>query len=174
MADWNVLIKDDTPYTMCLIFIAFLLYSYHPKPFRIISAYYIFFSHWFLLGLEISSVQVWISYPIGVVLGMAIAEVVKEEVHMPYFWPHIGVVFFGVLPLGPTWIIFPIMFAAMTTISGYKRMSVYCIPTLIVISVVSTQIGAAPLVALCVSACMLLPFGITCPLFPKDVPFDVV
>ena len=105
---------------------------------------------------------------------MAIAEVVKEDVHMPYFWPHIAVVLFGVIPVGPTWIIFPIIFAAMTTISGYKRMSVYCIPTLVLISAVSTQIGAAPLVALCGSACMLLPFGFTCPLFRKDVPFDEV
>lgn len=174
MPDWNVLILDDTPYTMCLIFIAFLLYSYHPKPFRIICAYYVFFSHLFLVGLDVSSVHAWITYPIAVGLGMAIAEVVKEEIHPPYFWPHIVVVVFGVIPLGPTWIIFPLIFAAMATISGYRRMSVYTIPTLIVISVVSTQIGSAPLVALCGSACMLLPFGFACPLFPKEVPYSVV
>ena len=159
---------------MCIIFIAFLLYSYYPKPFHILSGYYVFFSHLFLIGLGVSCVHAWVTYPIAVGLGMAIAEVVKEEVYMPYFYPHIVVVVFAVIPLAPTYILFPMIFAAMATISGYRRMSAYSIPTLLVTSVVSTQVGAAPLVALCCSAFMLLPFAFLCPLFPKEVPFDVV
>jgi len=118
MANWNILLTDDSPYTMCLIFIAFLLYSYHQKPFRILCGYYVIFSHLFLVGLGVPSVHAWITYPIAVGLGMAIAEVVKEEIHPPYFWPHIVVVLFGVIPLGPTWILFPMIFAAMATISA--------------------------------------------------------
>lgn len=174
MPDWNVFVTDDSPYTMCTIFIAFLLYSYYPKPFRILSAYYILFSHLFLVGLKMSCVHAWVTYPIAVGLGMAIAEVVKEEVHLPYFYPHTAVVLFGVIPLGPTYILFPMIFAAMAIISSYRRMSAYSIPTLVVISVVSTQVGAAPLVALCCSACMLLPFAFLCPLFPKEIPFNEV
>lgn len=174
MPQWNVLLTDNTPYTMALIFISMLLYSYKPKLFRIISGYYLVMSHMFLVGLEVVDVHAWITYPIAIVLGMCIGEVVMEEVHMPYFYPHIIVVLFGLLPLGPTWIIFPLIFSAMTGISGYKRMSAYSIPTLILTSVISTQIGAAPLVALCCSASMLLPFALLCPLFPKDVPFDPV
>jgi len=174
MPNWNLLVTDDSPYTMCIIFIAFLLYSYHPNPFRIVSGYYVLFSHLFLLGLDVPRVHAWVMYPIAVGVGMAIAEVVKEDAHPPYFWPHIVVVIFGVIPLGPTWILFPMIFAAMATISGYKRMSAYSIPTLVLTSVISTQVGAAPLVALCCSACMLLPFAFLCPLFPKEIPFDEV
>lgn len=174
MTDWNVLVKDDNPYTMCIIFIAFLLYSYHPKPFHILSGYYVLFSHLFLVGVEVPCVHAWITFPVAVGVGMAIAEVVKEEVHLPYFYPHIVVVIFGTIPLGPTWILFPMIFAAMATISGYKRMSAYSILTLVVTSVVSTQVGAAPLVALCCSACMLLPFAFLCPLFPKEIAFNEV
>ena len=174
MADWNVFIKDDTPYTMFILFVAFLLYSYHNKPFHIICCYYVLFSHLFLIGVEIPDVNAWIIYPIAVGLGMAVGEVVKEEVHSPYFWPHIVVVIFGTLSLGPTWILFPMIYIAMGTISGYKRMSLYSTITLVITSVVSTQIGAAPLVALCTAAFGLLPFAFLCPLFPKEVPFDVV
>ena len=172
MPDWNILLKDETPYTMCVIFTSFLLYSYHSRPSYILSVFYIFLSHLFLVGLYIPEVHAWITYPIAVGLGMAVGEVVKEEVHLPYFWPHIVVVTFGTLPLGPTWILFPLIFIAMSTISGYKRMSLYSAITLIITSVVSTQIGAAPLVALCTAAFGLLPFAFLCPLFPKDVPFD--
>jgi len=174
MPNWNLFITDDSPYTMCTIFIAFLLYSYHPKPFRILCAYYVLFSSLFLVGLEVPCVNAWVTYPIAVGLGMAIAEVVKEEVHPPYFYPHIVVVVFGTIPLGLTWIIFPLIFATMATISGYKRISAYSIPTLVMTSVISTQVGAAPLVALCCSACMLLPFAFLCPLFPKEIPFNEV
>ena len=174
MPNWNAFIKDDSPYTMCLLFIAFLLYSYYHKPFHILCGYYILFSNLFLIDIDIPEVNAWIIYPIAVGLGMAIGEVVKQEVHLPYFWPHIAVVTFGTLPLGPTWILFPMIFIAMSSISGYKRMSLYSAITLIITSVVSTQIGAAPLVALCTAAFGLLPFAFLCPLFPKDVPFDVV
>ena len=172
MPHWNAFIKDDSPYTMCILFIAFLLYSYYHKPFHILCSYYILFSHLFLIGIEIPGVNAWVIYPIAVGLGMAVGEVVQEEVHSPYFWPHIIVVTFSVLPLGPTWVLFPMIFVAMSTISGYKRMSLYSAITLIITSVVSTQIGAAPLVALCTAAFGLLPFAFLCPLFPKDVPFN--
>jgi hypothetical protein len=173
MHDWNVLITDATPYTMALIFISMLLYSYKPTPCRILCGYYLCFSFLFLSGLHLD-VNAWVSFPIAVALGMAIGEVVKQEVNPAYFYPHITVVLFGLAPLGPTWILFPLIFSAMCAISGYKRMFAYSVPTLILTSVLSTQIGAAPLVALCCSACMLLPFALLCELFPKDIPFEPV
>lgn len=174
MHDWNVLITDKTPYTMALIFISMLVYSYKPKPFRILCGYYLCFSFLFLSGLHIADVNAWVTFPIAVALGMAIGEVVKQEVNPAYFYPHITVVLFGLAPLGPTWILFPLIFSAMCAISGYKRMFAYSVPTLVLTSVLSTQIGAAPLVALCCSACMLLPFALLCELFPKDIPFEPV
>lgn len=150
------------------------MHSYYPKPFRISCGYYVLMSFLFLIGVEIPRVCAWVIYPIAVALGMCIAEVVKEEVHLPYFWPHLIVVLFGAIPLGPIWILFPLIYSIMTIISGYKRMSAYSIPTLILSSVISTQIGAAPLVAFSCSVCMLLPFAIFCPLFPKEIPFVVV
>lgn len=174
MTRWNIFIKDETPNTMCILFIAFLVYSYYNKPFHILCGYYILFSHLFLIGIEVSGVNAWIIYPIAVGLGMAVGEVVKEDVHFPYRLPHIIVVVFGVIPLGITWGLFPVIFVTMTLISGYKRMAAYSAPTLAITAVISTQIGAAPLVALCTAAFGLLPFAVLCPLFPKEIPFDEV
>ena len=174
MHQWNVIVTDDSPYTMCYIFLAFLIYSYYKKPYRILCGFYILSSLFFLVGVHEPEVQAWITYKIAVGLGMMIGEVVKQEVTPSYAYAHIVVVVFGILPLGPTYIIFPLLFSAMATISGYKRMSLYAITSLTLISVLSVYVGAAPLMALCISVVGLMPFVFFCELFPKDVPFDEV
>ena len=159
---------------MILIFISFLTYSYHPKPFVILSAYYTTTSHLFLVGLDIPLVHAWITFPIAVGLGICIGEVVKEETRKSFYLAHLVAIIFSTIPLAPTWIIFPTMFCAMAAICGYKRILAYAIPTLLITSIVSTQIGCAPVVSICTSALGLVPFAFLCELFPHEVPFDVV
>ena len=158
---------------MALIFTSCLLYSYYHKPFQILAGYYVLSSFAFLVGFR-QEVHLLVTYPIAAGFGMCVGAVVSEEVNPSYVYPHLGVVLFGLTPVGPTWVIFPLLYCAMAAAAGYKRLSAYSIPTLIVTCIISTQIGAAPLVALCCCAIMIVPFAILFPLFPKDVPFDVV
>jgi len=172
---WNVLLKNsDEP--NIFLGLAILTYSYKKMPFKIITASYIFSSLLVLAGQDVELVSAWFTIPVCVAFGMAIAAVIDENVNPAYFYPHVGVSVFGAL-LPPKYgrtILFPILFCLMLVLAGYKRLTAYCVPVLVISTAISSQIGAAPLVALCCSACMLLPFAILCPLFRKEIPFSEV
>lgn len=171
---WNALVNDDKPYTIAVLFLSMLLYSYYKKPFRILCGVYVLSSLAFITQFSLDDVQKWVTFPLAVLMGVGVSAVVAQEVNPAFFYPHFFVSLFGLTPIGPTWVIFPLLYCAMTALAGYKRLTAYCIPTLVVSAILSSQIGAAPLVALCTSATMLVPFSFLCPLFDKEIPFDPV
>ena len=174
MRDFSKICTDYSPQTAGLVFISMLLYSYYRLPYKIMSAYYACYSLTFLLDIDIAAVNGLIAFPIAVWLGICIGEVVSEDVTARYFPLHLVGALLSLAPVDATWILFPVLFCASALVCGYKRMLAYAFPTLLIIGVITSQIAFAPLVALCSSVVMLLPFALVCPLFPKEIPFEMV
>lgn len=156
--------------TIKYIFIAFLLNSYFRKPYKILCCFYVLSSFCFIFEL-VNNVENFVTSKLGVVLGMCVSEVVQEKVRSSYLLTHVGVVSFGALlpaQYGGE-IVFPLLFCLMALVSGYKRMVMYSVPTLICATAISWQIGFAAPVALCSAALGLIPFAFCCELFPDEI-----
>ena len=162
-----------------MVFTSFLFYSYYRHPLRVLCCFYILSSLLFvlkpLLVFEEPIVHAWFTFKIAAIIGMYCSEVVAEKVNQDYALIHLGTILFA-CTFGfhsfAGWIVYPVVFILMAAVSGYRRMAVWAVPSLLITSLVSQYVYGVPFVGLCVPIAMLLPFAFLCELFPYDIPLD--
>lgn len=173
--------KDESAWTMIMVFTSFLFYSYYRHPLRVLCGFYILSSLLFVLkpvlGVEEPVVHAWFTFKVAAIIGMYCAEVVAEKVNQEYLLIHFATILFA-CTFGfhsfAGWIVYPIVFILMALVSGYRRVCIWALPSLLLTTLLSQYVYGVPFVGLCVPIAMLLPFAFLCELFPYDIPLDKV
>jgi len=180
MSPWSILYTDTSPWCMYFLYVSFLMYSYVRKRWRILCMFYLLSSALFILRPLIPSepiVHAWFTYKVCVVIGMACAEIIRVKTKADYMFIHVGTVIFScffVYDKVAGWIVMPLIYILMSLLSGYKKMTLFCGPTMILISMVSAQIKGVPFITMCTPIIGLLPFYYFFDLFPETHEYSVV
>ena len=175
MSPWSILYTDTSPWCMYFIYVSFLVYSYIRKPWRILCGFYLLSSALFILRPVIPSepvVHAWFTYKICVVIGMACAEIIRVETKKIYMFTHIGTVMFScffVYDKVAGWVVMPLIYILMSLLSGYTKMTLFCGPTMVLTSIVSSQLKGVPFITVCMPIIGLFPFYYFFDLFPEDL-----
>ena len=172
---WGVLFTDNSPVCMYIVFLSFVIYSYVQFPWRIMCIFYMVSSLLFIMrpiGVIEPDVHAWFTYKVAVIIGMSCAEVVKEETKKSYMYTHIGVILFSFMFAYDKiagWIVMPMLFVIMSVLSGYKKMTSFATPVLILSSILCSKLPAAPLISICLPVVGLVPFQFVYDVFPEEV-----